>query len=178
MKRNSMIIRKLIYSAMCTALCVILPIFFHMIPNLGSAFSPIHIPVLICGLMCGWKCGLACGFSGVLLSAVITQMPPMAMLPPMLIECMVYGAVAGVMMKFVKIGQPYIKILTSLSTAMIIGRIVAGVFKALIFSRGEITIAIWVTSYFVAVFPAIILHLILIPVIVLALQKAGLSPEI
>lgn len=34
---------------------------FHVIPNGGSVFLPMHIPVLICGLFCGAPYGLACG---------------------------------------------------------------------------------------------------------------------
>lgn len=38
---------------MCAALCVVLPMAFHAIPNAGSIFLPMHIPVLLCGFLCG-----------------------------------------------------------------------------------------------------------------------------
>ena len=55
------ITRKLVSCALCIALGVLLPMAFHVIPNAGSIFLPMHIPVLVCGLFCGWPYGLACG---------------------------------------------------------------------------------------------------------------------
>ena len=55
------ITKKLVSCALCIALGVLLPMAFHVIPNAGSIFLPMHIPVLICGLFCGWPYGLACG---------------------------------------------------------------------------------------------------------------------
>ena len=66
---------------------------------------------------------------------------------------------------------------TSLIIAMLFGRIVAGAAKALIFAKGEITIAAWATSYFVTSLPGIIIQLVLIPTIVFALMKANLVPQ-
>ena len=54
------ITKKLVSCALCIALGVLLPMAFHVIPNAGSIFLPMHIPVLICGLFCGWPYGLAC----------------------------------------------------------------------------------------------------------------------
>ena len=52
------ITKKLVSCALCIALGVLLPMAFHVIPNAGSIFLPMHIPVLICGLFCGWPYGL------------------------------------------------------------------------------------------------------------------------
>ena len=54
------VIKRLPLSALCCALCVVLPIAFHMIPNTGSILLPMHIPLLVCGLVCGW-CGCSAG---------------------------------------------------------------------------------------------------------------------
>ena len=70
--------KNLIVAAMCTALCVVLPMAFHMIPNAGSIFLPMHLPVLLCGFLCGWPYGLCCGFLGPVLSSLLTGMPPAA----------------------------------------------------------------------------------------------------
>ena len=53
--------KKLVSCALCIAIGVLLPMAFHVIPNAGSIFLPMHIPVLICGLFCGAPYGLACG---------------------------------------------------------------------------------------------------------------------
>ena len=69
-------VKKSIITAVCIALCVVLPQAFHAIPNAGSIYCPMHIPVLLRGLICGWQYGLLCGIAGPLMSALITGMPP------------------------------------------------------------------------------------------------------
>ncbi len=170
-------VKKSIITAVCIALCVVLPQAFHAIPNAGSIYCPIHIPVLLCGLVCGWQFGLICGLAGPLLSSLFTGMPPTAMLPPMMLECAAYGLIAGLMIKFVFTKISYADLYISLMTAMLSGRIIAGVAKALIFARGEFTIAAWATSYFVTALPGIIIQLVLLPTIVFALMKANLIPQ-
>lgn len=169
-------VKKSIVTAVCIALCVVLPQAFHAIPNAGSIYCPIHIPVLLCGLLCGWQFGTICGIAGPLLSSLFTGMPPAALLPQMMIECAVYGIMAGLMMKFISTKKLYADLYISLILAMLSGRVIAGIFKALIFARGEFTIAAWATSYFVTALPGIIIQLVLIPTIVFALMKANLVP--
>ena len=84
-------IKRMTLSALCVALCVVLPMAFHMIPNAGSVMLPMHIPVLLCGLVCGWQYGLLCGCVGPLVSSLLTGMPPAAILPGMMVECGMYG---------------------------------------------------------------------------------------
>ena len=57
-------VRRMVSAALCVALCVVLPIAFHAVPNAGSVFLPMHIPVLLCGLVCGWHYGFLCGLLG------------------------------------------------------------------------------------------------------------------
>ena len=45
--------RKLTYSAMCLALCLVLPFLTGQIPQIGSALCPMHLPVLLAGYLCG-----------------------------------------------------------------------------------------------------------------------------
>ena len=167
-------VRKLVVSALCVALCVVLPIAFHMIPGGGSLFSPMHIPVLLCGLVCGWPYGILCGAVGPLLSSLLTSMPLMAYLPGMMVELVAYGFVAGVLMKIVHTGQLHKDVYISLIVAMLAGRVVAGFAQALIFRVGDYGISLWLGSYFVGTWPGLIVQLILIPVIIFALEKAGL----
>ncbi len=169
-------VKKAIITAVCMALCVVLPLAFHAVPNAGSIYLPMHIPVLLCGLICGWSFGLACGIVGPLLSSLLTGMPPAAVLPAMVIELAVYGIVAGLGMALVRTKKLSADLYISLIAAMLTGRIVAGVAKALIFAAGSTTMAAWATSYFVTGLPGIVIQLILIPAIVIALEKARLVP--
>ncbi len=169
-------VKKSIITAVCIALCVVLPQAFHAIPNAGSVYCPMHIPVLLCGLICGWQYGLLCGIAGPLVSALITGMPPAAVLPGMLVECAAYGALTGLMMQLVHTKKVYPDLYISLLVAMLGGRIISGIAKALIFSAGSYSMTAWVTGSFVTSLPGIIVHLVLIPSIVYALMKAKLIP--
>ena len=164
-------------TAVCIALCVVLPVAFHLIPNGGTLFSPMHLPVLLCGIVCGAPYGLLCGILGPLLSSLLTGMPGMGYLPPMMVELTVYGLVAGLMMHLIHTGKQLTDIYISLIIAMLAGRILAGISKALLFMPGEYSVQIWATSYFVSCIPAIIVQLLLIPIIYAAMQKAGLVPN-
>ncbi len=169
-------VKKSIITAVCAALCVVLPQAFHAIPNAALVYSPIHIPVLLCGILCGPYLGAVCGIAGPVLSSLFTGMPAAAILPQMMIECGVYGLISGLMMKFVSTKNMYADLYISLITAMLFGRIIAGLAKAFIFAKGEYTIAAWATVYFATALPGIAVHLILIPAVVFALAKAGLVP--
>jgi niacin transporter len=60
---------------------------------------------------------------------------------------------------------------------MLSGRVAAGLLNALIFRVGNYSLPIWLTGSFVTALPGIIIQLILIPVVVMALRKAGRIPE-
>ena len=169
-------IKKLTLSSVCIALCVVLPIAFHSIPDGGSVFLPMHIPVLICGMICGWPYGLLCGLMGPLLSSLITGMPPAAVLPAMMVECGTYSAVSGLVLKFVRTGKTYVDLYTALVIAMIAGRVISGIAKALIFSPG-MALSAWVAASFVTALPGIVIQLVFLPGVVATLMKAKLIPQ-
>ncbi len=165
--------KRLSLSAICLSLCVILPLLFHAVPNAGNIFLPIHFPVLICSVMCGSVYGMLCGVLGPLLSALITSMPPLSAAPAMMVECAAYGLICGLMMKYVKTGKTVFDLYLSLITSILLGRIVAGLTKALIFTPGVSPFA-WVTTSIITGIPGIAIQLVLIPLLIAALTKAGL----
>lgn len=175
--KNMSSVKQSIISAICIALCVVLPQAFHAIPNAGSVYCPMHIPVLLCGLICSWPYGLLCGLAGPLLSSLFTGMPPAAVLPGMMVECAVYGLSAALMMRIVRTGKLYPDLYISLAAAMLLGRVVAGIAKALIFSAGSYSMSAWVGAHLVTNLPGIVIHLALIPSLVFALEKSGLIPK-
>lgn len=170
-------VRRLVMAAVCIALCVVLPMALHAIPNAGTVMLPMHIPVLLCGLLCSWPYGLVCGLMGPALSALLTGMPPAAILPGMMVECAVYGCVSGIMLKVVHTKSTYADLYISMTTAMVLGRILGGAAKALIFAPGTMTLRIWVVSYFMTGLPGILVQLALIPSLVFALMRAELIPK-
>lgn len=170
-------VKKSIITAVCIALCVVLPQAFHAVPNAGAIYLPMHIPVLLCGLICGWPYGLLCGLAGPALSALLTGMPPAAVLPGMLVECGVYGLAAGLLMQLLRTKHLYADLYISLAAAMLLGRVVSGIAKALIFSAGSYSMASWVAGSFVTALPGIVIQLALLPSIVYALMRARLIPQ-
>jgi len=168
--------KKVVFTAVCIALCVVLPMAFHSIQNAGTIFLPMHIPVLLCGLMCGWPFGFICGLLGPTLSCLLTGMPPVAMLPAMMVETAAYGCITGLMMCFVHTKKPMADLYISMITAMILGRVLAGLAKSLILSPGTAPFA-WITTSLVAGIPGIAIQLILIPLVVMSLTRAKLLPR-
>ncbi len=169
-------VKKLVYTALCIALCVVLPMAFHSVQNAGSVFLPMHIPVLLCGLVCGWPYGLVCGALGPLLSGLLTPMPPMAMVPGMMVELATYGCVTGLMMKLVHTKHLTADLYISMIAAMAAGRVLSGLAKSLIFAPGTPVFA-WVTTSLVAGIPGIVIQLLLIPLLITTLTKAKLLPR-
>ena len=166
-------VKKLVFAAVCTALCVVLPMAFHAVQNAGQIFLPMHIPVLLCGLVCGWPLGLVCGVTGPLLSSILTAMPPAAVLPSMMVELAVYGLVTGLMAQHTHTEHPAANLYLSMITAMISGRVLSGLAKAFIFSPGTAPFA-WVSTSLIMGIPGICIQLVLIPLLIYALEKAHL----
>ena len=169
-------VKKLVFTAVCAALCLVLPMAFHTVPNAGTIFLPMHIPVLLCGLICGWPYGGVCGLIGPLLSSLVTGMPPAAMLPSMMVECCAYGFVTGVLMRHVHTKHAVADLYISLVSAMVAGRAVAGFAKAWIFTPGVSPFA-WVTTSLVAGVPGIAIQLVLMPLVIMGLTRAKLIPS-
>lgn len=167
-------IQKMVETALLIAVGLILPQFLHTIPQSGLIFLPMHIPVLLCGLLCGWSWGLACGAIIPVLSYLFFGMPVAAYLPSMVFELAVYGLVAGLI--YYKMGM---NIYFSLILAMLSGRVIYGLLQTALFLTGgsEYSFAIFFTTLFVKGLPGIIIQLIIIPPLVIVLQKAGLAQK-
>ena len=171
---RSKVTKRLVLSAMFLALCLVLPFLTGQIPEIGSALSPMHIPVLICGFVCGGYWGAAVGFIAPFLRYMIFQMPPMPMGIAMAVEMTVYGLVAGLLYKKLpkNIGCMYI----SLVSAMLLGRVVWGVARYIIagLAGSEFSFAMFLSGAFIEAVPGIVCHLIVVPLVVIALKKANL----
>ncbi len=170
-------VKKSIITAVCIALCYVIPLMFHGIQNAGNIFCPMHIPVFICGLICGWQYGLLCGIAGPALSSALSGMPPVAILPSMMVELAAYGTAAGLMMKLVRTKSTYADLYISLIVAIVCGRVLAGLAKALIFARGSYSMSAWIAGSVVTSWPGTVIQLVFIPTIVFALMKSHLIPE-
>jgi thiamine transporter ThiT len=172
----SLQIRRLTYAALYLALAMVLPFVTGQIPEIGSALCPMHIPALLCGFMCGWPWGLAVGFIAPLLRSVLFGMP--ALFPgavAMAFELAVYGGMAGFLRRKLprRKGMLYAVLLIS----MIAGRLVWGAVRVILagLSGSSFTWALFLAGAVTNAVPGIILQLVLIPVLVAAMERAGLS---
>lgn len=167
-------VQKLTASGICLALCLVLPFITGQIPEIGSMLSPMHIPVLLCGFICGWQYGLAVGAIAPVLRYLLFGMPPVFPTgAAMAFELAAYGACAGILYKM--LAKKASNVYVSLVGSMIAGRIVWGVARFLMaFLFGvEFSLAAFLSGAFITAVPGIICHIVLIPVLVIGLRKAG-----
>ncbi len=192
--------RKITYGGLLLAISVVLPQFFHLTggPQSGALFLPMHIPVLLAGLILGPVYGLVIGAVAPVISFAITGMPMAARLPFMILELAIYGGVAGLFYQSLGLcrmrgfasntgkdggaadGSALAKfagIILSLIAAIVAGRAVYALgllLMARLFGvKGADPAA--VIAAFTTGIAGIAIQLIVIPPIMLALQKGGLT---
>lgn len=170
--KNRVVIKKITLSAMFLALSFVLPFFTMQINEIGDMLCPMHIPVILCGYLCGGPWGLVVGIIAPLLRSLVMTMP--VMYPTaicMAFELGAYGLTAGLLYKVLPKKKPYIYV--SLVGAMILGRIVWGIARIVLFGF-DFTKFGWAAFWSGAVLnaiPGIIVQIILIPVVVMAVEK-------
>lgn len=168
-------LNKTVTAGMLLALGIVLPFLTMQLQGLGNKFLPMHLPVMLCGLVCGPFYGVAVGCILPVMRSAVFSMP--VMYPEavsMAFELGTYGLVLGAMYrgeKKEKLWYLYI----CLITAMLSGRIVWGIAKAVLmgFGKTPFTLGMFVAGGFTNAIPGIILQLVLIPVIVTILNKSN-----
>ena len=173
---TSIQIRRLTYAALFLALAMVLPFVTGQIPEIGSMLCPMHIPALLCGFLCGWPWGLAVGFVAPLLRSIVFGMP--AMFPgavAMAFELAVYGAASGLLYRLLP--RKKWSLYTTLIISMIAGRIVWGIVRLILagLSNNSFTWPLFLAGAFTNAVPGIILQMVLIPLLVIVMERAGLS---
>lgn len=166
---------KMILSALFLALAYVMPFLTGQIPEIGSMLCPLHIPIILCGFICGWKYGLVIGLIAPLFRSLTLGMPPIfPTATSMSFELAAYGAISGLMYNILPKKKLYIY--CSLLTAMIIGRIVWGVaiFICMGIKNSPFTFNAFVAGAFVNALPGIILQIVVIPVIIMTLEKINI----
>lgn len=169
---------KMVLAAIFMAIGMVLPFLTAQLPSIGNMLLPMHIPVLLCGFICGAPYGCIVGLIVPLLRSATMGMPPM--FPTgiaMAFELAIYGFVTGFMYKRMRHG--IVAIYVSLLSAMMIGRVAWGVVRLVLagVSGSTFTAAAFLAGAFTTAIPGIILQLILIPIIIAALERAGFLKE-
>lgn len=170
--------RKLVLSAFFMALGIVLPFLTGQIQQIGNRLLPMHIPVLLCGFICGWQYGLAVGLMTPLLRSVMFGMPPiMPTAAAMAVELAVYGLVTGVL--YARLPKKTACIYVSLLGAMAAGRAAWGIVSIPLngIAGSTFSAGMFMAGAFGNAIPGIILQIVLVPVIIIALKKAGVMNE-
>lgn len=168
---------KIALTGMFIALGIVLPFITGQIPQIASMLCPMHIPVLLCGFICGWKYGLITGLITPLLRSVLFGMPPMFPTAiSMAFELMTYGFLAGYLYEHSR-WQCVKALYRCLILSMIGGRVVWGIVQMILLgvSGSTFTVQMFLAGALLNAIPGIILQLILIPSVMVALNKAGVK---
>lgn len=164
--------KTLVLAALFLALALVLPFLTGQIPEIGSMLCPMHIPALLCGFFCGWPWGLAVGLIAPVLRSILFGMPPMFPVAVcMSAELAAYGAASGFMYR--KLPHSRASIYLSLLAAMVSGRLVWGAARFLCAGLNPSAFgfaAFWAGAITTAL-PGILLQLVVIPLLVMLLQK-------
>lgn len=169
-------VKKITVSAMMMALGIILPFFTGQVPAIGNMLLPMHIPVFLCGLICGWQYGIAVGFILPLLRSALFGAP--AMYPAaiaMAFELAAYGFVSGFLYGRSR-WQCIIALYRAIIAAMLAGRVVWGISEVILLGvrGGAFTFGAFISGAFLNAVPGILLQLVLIPAVMVALNRTGL----
>ena len=171
-KQNNLI--NLALASMFLALALVLPFLTGQIPEIGEMLCPIHIPVILCGYICGGPWGLVVGFVAPLLRSVIFSAPPLFPTAfAMAFELAVYGFMSGLLYR--KLSKNKANVYISLVVSMIVGRLVWGIVQLCCvgFDISKFSLAAFWSGAVINAIPGIIIQLVLIPIIVMALEKVN-----
>ncbi len=172
--RKTVRIRSIVYAAVCLALCIVLPFLTGNIPALGKQFAPMHFPVLLCGYIAGPVWGCVVGAIAPFLRYFVAGAP--ALYPDairMAAELCVYGLSAGLFYRYLP--KKPLGIYSGLLCAQFFGRLAWGITQYLlsvIDPANPFYIEMVATQTVTASLYGILIQLVLIPPIVLAMQRA------
>lgn len=171
-------IKNMVLAAMFMALGLVLPLLTGQIPQIGNMMLPMHLPVLLCGLICGWQYGGIVGFTLPLFRYVLFGMP--YIMPTgiaMAFELAAYGAVVGFLYARSR-WQCVIALYRCLIIAMVAGRVVWAAARLVLMgvAKQPFTWELFLSGALLTAIPGIILQLIVIPAIMVAMDRTGLVP--
>ncbi len=169
-KRNHLV--RLTTAAMLLALAFLLPFLTGQIPEVGNMLCPMHLPVLLCGFFCGPLLGAVVGATAPLLRSLSLGMPPLfPVATAMAFELLTYGALSGLLYRLLP--KKRWSVYAALGGAMLGGRLVWGIVSAILYGiiDSPFGFGIFFTQAFLNAIPGILLQIVLIPLLVLTLEK-------
>ena len=167
--------RTVTLSGLLLARAMVLPFITGQIPWIASRISLMHIPVFLAGYMVGGVPAMLVGIIAPVMRSMMFGMP--RLFPSrigMAFELGAYGLFLGTL--WAKSKKDTKAIYSCLIIAMLGGRIVWGIASYALYSiaGNPFTVNMFMAGAFINAVPAIIIHILLIPLLAKALQKAGI----
>jgi riboflavin transporter FmnP len=161
--------KRLVIAGLLLAIGIIVPTIFHTTGLPGTTFLPMHIPVLLGGFLLPPHLAVLLGMLTPILNSLITGMPalfPMVII--MIFELGVYGLVASVLYRKLRIPS-----IISLIVSMIAGRIMVGIviFVLAAFFSIQLDPMTFIIGGVTTGLPGIIIQLVLIPTLIYSIVK-------
>lgn len=174
---------RLILAGILIALALVLPLLIGDVQVMNQGISPMHIPAMIAGLTCGPLWGAVVGIVSPLLRGFIFGKPvfPVGSVP-MALELAVYGAVCGALYLLQRRrgkDRPHLPMIyLAMVVAMLLGRCAGGIGKVIVtgMQGNGYSFPTFIAAYFTGTWVGAIIHLVLVPAVVTALERARLSP--
>ncbi len=164
--------KKIAVAAMFLAVSFVLPFFTGQIPEIGNMLCPMHIPVILCGFTAGPAWGFVVGLIAPSLRSLILGMPPLFPTAfSMSFELAAYGFIVGIL--FERLPKKNIYIYLNLIISMILGRVIWGIVTFILMGLNteNFGFSVFIASTVLNAIPGIILQIIIIPIIVIFLNK-------
>ena len=168
-------VKELVYAAILLAVGMVLPFLTGQIPAVGAVISPLHYPIFLAGFMLSPPLACILGFVLPLLRSMIFGMPPIYPTAlAMAFELAAYGLLAALLYRALpkKTGSIY----AALIGAMLGGRVVWGLVSLVLYGVGgqSFTFEAFLAGAFITAWPGILIQLVLVPLLVMALQRVGI----
>lgn len=159
----------LVISGLLLAIGILIPSIFHGAGISGRIFLPMHIPVLLGGFLLPPMYAILLGILTPILNNLVTGMPPVfPMMVIMIFELAAYGLVASLTYRKFKLPM-----LVSLIISMLVGRLVVGgvVYGLVVLFAQKMDPIVFVQGGIVTGLPGIIIQIVLIPLLMLSINK-------
>lgn len=153
--------KEIVLASVFIAMGFVLPMIFHFFSMGGPAFLPMHIPILIAGMVLTPKYAILVGIITPILSSVLTGMPPIyPMLPIMIVELATYGGIAALCIQKYKANY-----IVALLISMVAGRISAGIVVALLAIGLGLNMQpmTYIIGAIITGFPGLLIQLFIVP---------------
>ncbi|MCL2854230.1 MAG: ECF transporter S component [Defluviitaleaceae bacterium] len=168
-------VQNLVIAALLLSIGIILPNVVGNTHWTGAMLLPMHIPVLLAGILLGPRYAAIIGALLPITAFLLGHTPPFThVIIAMSFELPAYGLAIGIL--YGKLPKTFPFLMVSLVGAMLIGRVVSGIANTIMFfvmTNVNFSFEMFITGAFVTALPGIIIQIVLIPAIILGLQKAG-----